>query len=545
MATACYDAKIRIWDWGSDACVKAFTGSSGGNISSLAFSPDGRTLASASTDSAIRIWDPGSGTRLKTLRIDPESTQLSALAVFSPDGRTLASASKGDDDSIRIWNPISGTCLKTLNGHSKSITSLIFGPNGRMLASAGDDKTVRIWDPESGRCLKTFTVISSVLERLALGPDGRTLALSTPNEIRIWDLSQDDFLCKYVPKSGTAIVNVAKTNPATPPVPKINSTPSPLQNTPPTTPLISQESPSKPSATNRPVADKWALVVGISHFKNPQYDLKFASKDALDFYNYLVNEANFRKDHVLLLLDSKATKNNIMSAFGDRFLPAVAQPDDLVVVFISTHGTPKNKDQGKRNYIVAHDTNANELYTTGVNMDELYARVKEAVNTDRALIVMDTCYSGGGIPGAKAMADSANFDANEIAQGCGHLVVTSSAPNERSWESTVSPNGVFTKYLLQALRGNKGDLKKAFSDVQTKVSWEVKSAFNAAQSPQLGGNWEGKDLLLAVPARQPRELFNKELLDLMRTSVPSAANSAKNVGAPKSAPTNRHQHSNQ
>lgn len=273
--------------------------------------------------------------------------------------------------------------------------------------------------------------------------------------------------------------------------------------------------------SNRPVKDKWALVVGISKFQRPEYNLKYAAKDATDFYNYLINEGNFKKDHVLLLLNEQATRVNIMNAFGDQFLPAVSEDGDLVVIFVSTHGTPAAKDKGGRNYIVAHDTVIDQLYSTGVDMDELSNRIKEGVKTNRALIVMDTCFSGAGIPGAKALNAYDNFDASKVAQGCGRLVITSSSPNERSWESQVSQNGIFTKYLLQSLRENSGrvDLKSAFEKTRNKVQWEVKSAFGQTQTPQLGGAWEGNALILSAPATQTREIFNPALSELIRKNA--------------------------
>lgn len=279
---------------------------------------------------------------------------------------------------------------------------------------------------------------------------------------------------------------------------------------------------------NGPVRDKWALVIGISKFANPAYNLQYAAKDAQDFYNYLVNEANFKKDHVLLLLNERATRENVMEAFGDQFLPSVTQEGDMVVVFVSTHGTPARKDKGGRNYIVAYDTDGGRLYGTGVDMDELYRRIKEGVKTERALIVMDTCYSGGGVPGAKGEHAPANFDPAEIAQGCGHLVISSSSPDQRSWESKASQNGVFTKYLLETLRSRNGkiDIKAAFSDVQKKVGWEVQSAWGEKQTPQLGGQWEGKEMILAIPAIDTRQNLNPELLNLMQ-AVPVAAPPAK------------------
>lgn len=276
--------------------------------------------------------------------------------------------------------------------------------------------------------------------------------------------------------------------------------------------------PQRVSSNHAPIRDKWALIVGISNFKNPQYNLKVAAKDAQDFYNYLINEANFRKDHVLLLLNERATRENIMTAFGDQFLPAVSEPGDLVVVYVSTHGTPKNKDKAGRNYIVAHDTDASRLYATGVDMDELNKRIVEGVKTDRALVIMDTCYSGAGVPGARAIHEADNFDANYIAQGCGHLVISSSSPNEKSWESKVSPNGVFTKYLIEELRKSKTKIvKSTFADVQKKVAWEVKSVFGEHQTPQLGGNWEGNDLILSLPPTEPRPVLNPDLLKFIQS----------------------------
>jgi len=278
------------------------------------------------------------------------------------------------------------------------------------------------------------------------------------------------------------------------------------------------------STSNGRVRDKWALVIGVSKFAHPEYNLHFSAKDALDFYHFLVNDARFPKDHVLLLLNEQATRENIMNAFGDEFLPSVSEPDDMVVIFVSTHGTPSKRDKGGRNYIVAYDTDASELYATGVDMDELYRRIKEGVKTDRALIVMDACYSGAGVPGAKSLGSADNFDANDIALGSGHLVLSSSSPNERSWESMVSHNGVFTEHLINSLKANntRTDIKAVYDQIKNEVSWEVKNAYGEAQTPQLGGDWQGKELILSVPASENRQIYNPALLKWIRTSASSA-----------------------
>lgn len=260
--------------------------------------------------------------------------------------------------------------------------------------------------------------------------------------------------------------------------------------------------------SNKPIQDKWALIVGISKFKNPSYNLKYAAKDARDFADYLIKEGNFAPDHVKVLLDENATREAIMSAFGDKYLPRVSMPGDLVVIYVSTHGTPSSRDKGGENYIVAYDTDRDNLYATGIEMEDLNKRIKRSVHTDRALIIMDTCYSGGATASAKGGELPANFDAASIAQGTGHLVICSSDKEERSWESNNYPNGIFTHWLLQALRQEAGktDVKKAFSVVQEKVKWEVQRDHGASQQPQLAGVWEGGELILSTKPSAPRNL---------------------------------------
>ncbi|MGD9681191.1 MAG: caspase family protein [Candidatus Obscuribacterales bacterium] len=273
---------------------------------------------------------------------------------------------------------------------------------------------------------------------------------------------------------------------------------------PPETPVVEK---TKPSTTlDTPVKDKWALVIGISKFSKPEYNLEYAAKDATDFYNFLVKEANFKSDHVKLLLNEQATRSNIMSAFGSSWLPRLTEPGDLVVVYVSTHGTPSTEDDGGRNYVVAYDTDADDLYPTGVDMDEIYRRIKEGVKTDRVLIVLDTCYSGGAVPGSRALSRYTNFDLNAVKLGKGHLVISSSSPGEKSWESKRYKNGVFTRQLIEALKGKQVDVKTAFSKLKHDVEWEVKVDHGKSQTPQIGGDWQGSELIISVPASEPRSM---------------------------------------
>lgn len=106
--------------------------------------------------------------------------------------------------------------------------------------------------------------------------------------------------------------------------------------------------------------------------------LKYSSKDARDFYDYLVDptQGKFKPDHVRLLLNRNATKINIMDALGDSFLPHAANPKDLVVIYLSTHGSPAGADIRGVNYIVAADTQLRKLFATGIEMNQLLRIIK-------------------------------------------------------------------------------------------------------------------------------------------------------------------------
>jgi tetratricopeptide (TPR) repeat protein len=257
---------------------------------------------------------------------------------------------------------------------------------------------------------------------------------------------------------------------------------------------------------NKPVKDKWALVVGISKFQDPDITLKYAAKDAKDFAEYLVKEGNFAPDHVHTLTDEQATRENILAELGDRWLPRVASPDDLVVIFISSHGSPSKADVRGTNYLVAYNTNKASLYATGVPMQDLTKIVKERVHSDRIVMLLDACHSGAVQTAGKGIYRQANFDAEEIVQGTGQLVICSSEPAQTSWESAKYPNGVFTHYLIEGLRkdGNKTSLGSAFQFMKDQVQNEVLHDRGELQTPVLKSRWQGNALLMAAPPVQPR-----------------------------------------
>src|SRR5437762_965193 len=160
-----------------------------------------------------------------------------------------------------------------------------------------------------------------------------------------------------------------------------------------------------------PVGDKWAIVIGVSKFQNPGINsLQYAAKDAGDFADYLVREANFAPDHVKLLTNEQATQKAIMSELGSKWLPRVAAPDDLVVLFISSHGSGEEMDVQGVNYIVAHDSDPEDLYTTAIDMQDLASTISRRVHAKRLVVFLDCCHSGAANAGAKGLKMVHNVD---------------------------------------------------------------------------------------------------------------------------------------
>jgi tetratricopeptide (TPR) repeat protein len=303
---------------------------------------------------------------------------------------------------------------------------------------------------------------------------------------------------------------------------------------------------SKTSAppTNRPIQDKWALIVGIGKFQNKSIpSLKYATKDARDFRDYLVNEAHFAPDHVRVLLDDMATERNIRSEMGTKFLPRVVRPDDLVVLFFSTHGSSGFLDQKGWNYLLSYDSEPDDLYSTAIPMDEVVQDITRRLSADRSVLVLDACHSGAADKeliasegNAKDLKRISGVDVSTLAIGTGQMAICSSSPSQLSWESKRYANGVFTRKLIEGLRNkqNAAAVVDTFDQVKRAVHDEVIEDYGQSQTPVLLDKWKGSELVLSVVPAQPRFLPP----GLWQSLGPDSLNarSAKPVGSAITSP---------
>ena len=181
LASASWDQTIRLWNPNTAQHKTTLIGHTDG-INSVVFSPDGGTLASASLDRTIHLWNPNTG-KLKRTLIDHKGWVASVA--FSPDGQLLASG--GDYQTLLLWNTTTWQVERTFPGHTGLVEVVVFSPDGGMLASGSRDKTIQLWNPHTGKHIRTLAVTSPV-NRLAFSSDGNTLASgSWDKTIRLWD----------------------------------------------------------------------------------------------------------------------------------------------------------------------------------------------------------------------------------------------------------------------------------------------------------------------------------------------------------------------
>lgn len=200
IASGSRDKTIRVWDCETGreiACLQGLEQL----IDRLEFSPDGRRIVShfSSISRTARIWDADSGQELLCLK------DQGANIAFSDDGRWIASGSA--EQSVRIWDAETGREQASFRGHTLEINCVAFSPGGRRIASGSIDRTVRVWDTETGRELACLNAHKSSVVSVAFSPDGRWIASgSSDKSARIWDAETcRELACLHAVEEGEMI----------------------------------------------------------------------------------------------------------------------------------------------------------------------------------------------------------------------------------------------------------------------------------------------------------------------------------------------------
>jgi WD40 repeat protein len=165
-------------------------------VNCVAYSPDGRRLASASEDQTVKVWDAATGQEILSLK---GHTDMVFGVAYSPDGRRIASA--GGDGTVKVWDAATGQESLSLKGHTSGVRGVAFSPDGRRLASGGDQ--VKVWDAATGQERLTIKGAGGCV---AYSPDGRRLAAAGWDQVKVWDAATGQESLSLGPASGVTAV---------------------------------------------------------------------------------------------------------------------------------------------------------------------------------------------------------------------------------------------------------------------------------------------------------------------------------------------------
>jgi hypothetical protein len=188
VASSSPDGTVRLWDIASQQAVADFGQQKGAagqwGCGGLSFSPNGRTLAWSSPGNSVTLWDVGTKRAVAVLRGHTDSIEDIA---FSPDGKLLASAS--DDQTLRLWDVVAHRMVATLRGRAGAVHRVTFSPDGKLLATGGYDNTAKLWDVATRHEVATLKHLAPVWS-VAFSPNGKTLATaSEEGAVKLWDVA--------------------------------------------------------------------------------------------------------------------------------------------------------------------------------------------------------------------------------------------------------------------------------------------------------------------------------------------------------------------
>ena len=492
LATGNSDGVIKIWNLKFAKQIMEFKNHDD-TIKSLYFLPGNKFLYSASEDKTIRQWNLI--TKKEQRNINETSSKWGDLLDVSFSPAFIASGVtevKKDDSNRRtrsgrpVWNYLiklrdstSGEEHVDLNKHIAPITNVYISKNQKYVVSASEDHTVRVWSTKNGKLLSTIPLDEEVTN-VTLSPSNKWLVAATDDQkLSVFELSFIDSEAEINEESN----------------------------------LYANSHNAKSS---QDLSQIYAVIIGISKYESEGItSLEYARADAQALYDFLTAKdgQNVPKENIKLLLDEEATLLNIKKSLG-VFLAKKAKKRDTVMIFYAGHGAPEtditgSSDDGVSKYIVNYDADPDLLYATAFPMGEI-KNIFKRIQSDRVALFLDSCYSGaaGGRSflssnlKARALRISRKFLDNNVPDGSGRVIITASRPNERSFELDTFGHGIFTYYLLDALKGsadlnrNKNiTLHELYTYLEERVSSKVQD-IGGAQHPMMIGTFQGNFIRL-------------------------------------------------
>jgi hypothetical protein len=252
--------------------------------------------------------------------------------------------------------------------------------------------------------------------------------------------------------------------------------------------------------------EHYAVIIGIGKYQDKKIPpLKYATADAQSIYDILTDPryGTVPKDNVKLLLDEKATERKIESAIG-KWLKRKSRKDDTVTIFFAGHGAPEDKET----YWVTYDAEIDDLYSTALNNNTI-VEMLDRVTAKKMVVFLDSCYSAATVnrTGTTTRALSRVKIPYDKFKGEGRAIITSSTGEEQSLELDEFGHGVFSYYLVKALKGEADNNKDGYIEldevwryVQQRVT-DTASGHGLDQTPVMKADYSGKILLSRDPDR--------------------------------------------
>ncbi|MFQ5845420.1 MAG: caspase family protein, partial [Planctomycetota bacterium] len=446
-----------LWETSTGRLVRTLEGHAE-CVHAVAFSPDGRRLASGCIDGTVRLWDPRTGEHTATLE---GHTDLVRSLVFLPDGGHLVTA--GSDKTVRVWDLSTGKVLRVFGGHAARVWSVAVTPDGRRALSAECDQdrgraAVKLWDVATGEEVDALHGSATWVQGVAFGPRGR-MAVTWDTSVVLWDRE----------------------------------------------------------AQRRERPDLYYLGFGVSEYRDDRIpDLGFAHKDALDLEKFLSRPGKaYRKVYTRTRVNDQVTADAIVEA--KSFLEQ-ARPEDTVVLFVAGHGL-HDRDPAATYYYLTYDADPEDLAGTAADF-ELIEDLLAGIAARNKLFLLDTCQSGEAVdeaaysasPGGagargfrprlvrglmqehapgraprRYLAQDDRFIYVDLFRRTGAIVFSSSLGHEASLEARTFRNGVFTEAILRALGSDvadrNGDRLISTDELRAHVSRAVPEMTGGLQHP--------------------------------------------------------------
>ncbi|MFA5088527.1 MAG: PEP/pyruvate-binding domain-containing protein [Candidatus Omnitrophota bacterium] len=163
----------------------------------VSYSPDGKTIVTASWDATARVWDAKTGNPIATLT---GHTEPILAASFSPDGKTIVTASL--DGTAKVWDAQTGNPIATLTGHTKPILAVSFSPDGKTIVTASEDKTAKVWDAQTGNPIATLAGHTEAIVGVSYSPDGKVIVTASGDgTAKVWEAKSGESI---IPPTGHA-----------------------------------------------------------------------------------------------------------------------------------------------------------------------------------------------------------------------------------------------------------------------------------------------------------------------------------------------------